>query len=111
MSSFLPCDKQPATNYSVQNVVTAIFFTNLLNIGVPPMNWKDPVSLNPKEQEKKRALTVAKYCYIHCVKYPELCYLIEKKHKRCGQCYGCKSEDCGACTFCTDKPKYGDQGS
>ena len=34
----------------------------------------------------------------------------EKKRKRCGTCLGCMSADCGQCTFCVDKPKYGGPG-
>lgn len=39
----------------------------------------------------------------------------ETEHKRrgrgCGQCEGCLREDCGTCTFCRDKPKFGGPGT
>tara|TARA_Y100000741_G_scaffold365232_1_gene361094 strand:+ start:1344 stop:1703 length:360 start_codon:yes stop_codon:yes gene_type:complete len=30
--------------------------------------------------------------------------------KRCGECTSCKTEDCGACINCEDKPKFGGNG-
>ena len=30
-----------------------------------------------------------------------------EKKRRCGQCEGCKKEDCAVCKFCLDKPKFG----
>ena len=33
-----------------------------------------------------------------------------KRHKRCGQCTGCKTKDCGQCKFCKDMPKFGGLG-
>ena len=34
----------------------------------------------------------------------------ERKRKRCGMCIGCTNADCGQCTFCLDKPKFGGPG-
>lgn len=39
----------------------------------------------------------------------------ETEHRRrgrgCGECEGCQREDCGTCTFCRDKPKFGGPGT
>ena len=32
---------------------------------------------------------------------------IAKKRKRCGDCEGCLSTDCGQCVYCCDKLKFG----
>ena len=32
------------------------------------------------------------------------------RRKRCGFCAGCISSDCGSCTSCRDKPKFGGKG-
>ena len=29
------------------------------------------------------------------------------KTRRCGECEGCNREDCGKCSACKDKPKFG----
>lgn len=34
----------------------------------------------------------------------------KKRGRGCGQCPGCLREDCGKCTFCQDKPKFGGPG-
>ncbi len=36
--------------------------------------------------------------------------LLLGKRKRCGQCTGCLSLDCGTCNFCKDMVKFGGQG-
>merc|ERR1712029_1056996 len=33
------------------------------------------------------------------------------KARRCGECEGCNREDCGKCSACVDKPKFGGRGS
>ena len=33
-----------------------------------------------------------------------------KRRKRCRQCTGCKTKDCGQCKFCKDMPKFGGLG-
>lgn len=33
------------------------------------------------------------------------------KTRRCGECEGCNREDCGKCTACIDKPKFGGRGA
>ena len=35
---------------------------------------------------------------------------ITSRKKRCGQCAGCTTPDCGKCRFCADKKKYGGTG-
>ena len=35
---------------------------------------------------------------------------IIKKRKRCGQCAGCTTSDCGKCVYCMDMVKYGGLG-
>lgn len=34
-----------------------------------------------------------------------------RRGRGCGQCEGCLREDCGTCTFCRDKPKFGGPGT
>ena len=41
---------------------------------------------------------------IHCTIHPG------GKRKRCGQCAGCKSDDCRACPKCRDMKKFGGSG-
>ena len=33
------------------------------------------------------------------------------KTRRCGECEGCNREDCGKCSACVDKPKFGGRGA
>ncbi len=42
--------------------------------------------------------------------YNTVHFTIGRKRKRCGECFGCKAEDCRECKFCVDKPKYGGPG-
>ena len=35
---------------------------------------------------------------------------MKPKRKHCEVCQGCKSNDCGACKYCKDKPKYSGPG-
>ena len=35
---------------------------------------------------------------------------VGKKRKRCGECAGCTSVNCGSCKFCLDNPKFGGTG-
>lgn len=35
----------------------------------------------------------------------------KRRGRGCGQCEGCLREDCGTCTFCRDKPKFGGPGT
>ena len=42
-----------------------------------------------------------------------LCFIAgnRRKRTRCGDCHGCQvGEDCGTCSNCLDKPKYGGTG-
>lgn len=32
------------------------------------------------------------------------------KRKRCGTCDGCKTQDCGKCSYCRDMVKFGGPG-
>ena len=34
-----------------------------------------------------------------------------KRSRRCGQCAGCLTQDCGVCSACRDKPKFGGPGT
>ena len=34
-----------------------------------------------------------------------------KRTRRCGQCAGCVAQDCGVCSACRDKPKFGGRGT
>lgn len=35
----------------------------------------------------------------------------KRRGRGCGKCEGCLREDCGTCTFCKDKPKFGGPGT
>lgn len=35
---------------------------------------------------------------------------IRRRGRGCGTCFGCAREDCGKCSYCLDKPKYGGPG-
>ena len=35
---------------------------------------------------------------------------IRKDFRRCGDCDGCRAENCGKCSACLDMPKYGGPG-
>ncbi len=39
--------------------------------------------------------------------YNTVHFTIGRKRKRCGECFGCKAEDCRECKFCVDKPNGG----
>lgn len=41
---------------------------------------------------------------------PALFTRVLVKKLRCGDCKGCKHDDCGACMNCADKPKFGGSG-
>ena len=45
------------------------------------------------------------------VTYKTTQYDLGSKRKHCYNCSACLCEDCGACKFCVDKPKYGGPGS
>ena len=37
--------------------------------------------------------------------------ILGRKRKRCGHCPACTREDCGACQYCLDMPKFGGPGN
>ncbi|KAH9388658.1 methylates 'Lys-4' of histone H3 [Tyrophagus putrescentiae] len=41
--------------------------------------------------------------------YKDASKLMNGKKSRCKECEGCRAQDCGQCTYCLDKKKFGGQ--
>lgn len=102
-------------------VATALKVTTLVNTVISLVNTvTKPNNIVTKLNNTVTKLTSVQVniiilFYIHLDSMHVLCLHSEnsksrKRTMRCGQCTGCKMEECGSCAYCKDMKKFGGPG-